>query len=382
MRSDVKVGMALALAFVLVGGFYYFRADERQEPVSLAGGPATAAGNSGLTPSKDAVGRSEKNGSAKRDAHKPARARSDNSKTPDRSAAKSRPTRNVKNRKAGNEPKAKTSPIRRAGAPKKAAARRETSKRQPKADQTKHDLDRAVAAGSQGKPGTAARGIDDQTNAAASKGGRERPNTPSKGRSDVKRESTRRRTGTAASGTAAGAEEKGRSARRDGRKPMAPKTASKSARSATKRPARNVAMDTHKIRSGDTLSSVAEMYYGHQKYADLLVRTNPEITNPDRLRIGQVIRIPPSPEHTIATHTATDPLVDTGASTKKGRSRRTYTVRAGDSFWSIAQEQLGDGKRWSELFELNREATHGDPDRLGLGQVIKLPPRERKKTDK
>ena len=380
MRSDVKVGMALALAFVLVGGFYYFRADERQEPVSLAGGPATAEGNSGLTPSKDAVGRSEKNGSAKRDAHKPARARSDNSKSPDRSAAKSRPTRNVKNRKAGNEPKAKTSPIRRAGAPKKAAARRETSKRQPKSDQTKHDLDRAVAAGSQGKPGTAARGIDDQTNAAASKGGRERPNTPSKGRSDVKGESTRRRAGTAASGTAARAEEKGRSARRDGRKPMAPKTASKSARSATKRAARNVAMDTHKIRSGDTLSSVAEMYYGHQKYADLLVRTNPEITNPDRLRIGQVIRIPPSPDHTIATHPATDPLVNTGASTKKGRSRGTYTVRAGDSFWSIAQEQLGDGKRWNELFELNREATHGDPDRLRLGQVINLPPRERTKT--
>lgn len=380
MRSDVKVGMALALAFVLVGGFYYFRADERQEPVSLAGGPTTAAGNSGLIPSKDSVGRSDKNGSAKRDTHKPARSRSDNSKTRDRSAAKSRPDRNVKNRKAGNETKAETSPIRRTGAAKKAAARRDTPKSRRRSDQTKRDLDGAVAGGSQGaKPGSGALGIDDQTNAVATKGGRERSKTSSNGRSDVKGELTKRGARTATSGTAAGAGEKARSARRAGRKPMAARTESKSARSATKRAARNVAMDTHKIRSGDTLSSVAEMYYGHQKYADLLVRSNPEITNPDRLRIGQVIKIPPSPDHTGAA--AASPAKPR-ATTKKGRSRRTYTVKAGDSFWSIAQEQLGDGKRWSELFELNKEAAHGDPNRLGLGQVINLPPRERTKTGK
>lgn len=379
MRSDVKVGMALALAFVLVGGFYYFRADERQEPVSLAGGPTTAAGNSGLIPSKDAVDRSGKNGSAKRDAHKPARSRSDNSKTPDRSAAKSRSGRNVKNRKAGNETKAKTLPIRRTGAAKKVAAPRDTSKSRRRSDRTKRDLDGAAAAGSQGKPGTGARGIDDQPNAVATKGGRERSKTSSNGRSDVKGKMTKRAAKTAGRGVAAGAGEKARSARRAGRKPMAARTESKSARSATKRAARNVAMDTHKIRSGDTLSSVAEMYYGHQKYADLLVRSNPEITNPDRLRIGQVIKIPPSPDHTgAAAASPTKPR----ATTKKGRSRRTYTVKAGDSFWSIAQEQLGDGKRWNELFELNKEAAHGDPNRLGLGQVINLPPRERTKTGK
>jgi nucleoid-associated protein YgaU len=45
-------------------------------------------------------------------------------------------------------------------------------------------------------------------------------------------------------------------------------------------------------------------------------------------------------------------------------------VRAGDSLWKIAAEVLGSGVRSAEIIALNREI---DPDRLKVGQIIRLP---------
>ena len=49
---------------------------------------------------------------------------------------------------------------------------------------------------------------------------------------------------------------------------------------------------------------------------------------------------------------------------------RTYAVKAGDSFWSIAQSQLGDGSRHAEIAALNPGV---DPMRLAAGTTLKLP---------
>ncbi|MBR3867564.1 MAG: 5'-nucleotidase C-terminal domain-containing protein [Butyricicoccus sp.] len=51
---------------------------------------------------------------------------------------------------------------------------------------------------------------------------------------------------------------------------------------------------------------------------------------------------------------------------------QTYIVRAGDSLWRIAREQLGAGSRWREIFEQNR-AVIRDPDRIYIGQILQLP---------
>jgi N-acetylmuramoyl-L-alanine amidase CwlA len=47
----------------------------------------------------------------------------------------------------------------------------------------------------------------------------------------------------------------------------------------------------------------------------------------------------------------------------------TYTVKSGDSLWKIAQEQLGNGKRYTEIKELNGLTS----DMIYAGQVLKLP---------
>ena len=47
-----------------------------------------------------------------------------------------------------------------------------------------------------------------------------------------------------------------------------------------------------------------------------------------------------------------------------------YTVRAGDTLWSIAATKLGDGARWPSIASLNHLK---DADDITPGQVLKLP---------
>lgn len=51
---------------------------------------------------------------------------------------------------------------------------------------------------------------------------------------------------------------------------------------------------------------------------------------------------------------------------------KTYTVQGGDSLWKIAKKTLGDGSRWSEIYNLNTDKI-GNPDLIYPGQVLTLP---------
>jgi nucleoid-associated protein YgaU len=49
------------------------------------------------------------------------------------------------------------------------------------------------------------------------------------------------------------------------------------------------------------------------------------------------------------------------------------TVHAGDSLWSIAEDQLGAGDRWREVYALNRAVIGTDPDLIQPAQRLRLP---------
>lgn len=49
---------------------------------------------------------------------------------------------------------------------------------------------------------------------------------------------------------------------------------------------------------------------------------------------------------------------------------RTYTIRKGDTLWSIAQREYGDGQKWKDISAANPSA---DPKKLAVGQQITLP---------
>ncbi len=54
-------------------------------------------------------------------------------------------------------------------------------------------------------------------------------------------------------------------------------------------------------------------------------------------------------------------------------STRTYTVKSGDSLSAIAESEMGDAKRWPELYEANKDAIGKNPDMIHPGLELKVP---------
>ena len=49
-----------------------------------------------------------------------------------------------------------------------------------------------------------------------------------------------------------------------------------------------------------------------------------------------------------------------------------YTIVSGDTLYAIAKKFLGDGNKYPDIFEANREVIQ-DPDKIFPGQVIRIP---------
>lgn len=49
-----------------------------------------------------------------------------------------------------------------------------------------------------------------------------------------------------------------------------------------------------------------------------------------------------------------------------------YTIESGDTLWGIAAKFLGNGSKYPEIFEANREVME-DPDKIFPGQKIRIP---------
>lgn len=94
------------------------------------------------------------------------------------------------------------------------------------------------------------------------------------------------------------------------------------------------------------------------------------------------VQVPPRKDSTAEKPTAKKPdprerpggLADRMRDLKKPADKsKSYTIKLGDNFTSIARAHYGDGKYW----ELIQKANPGvDPNRLQVGQVITLPPKD------
>ncbi|MGE5708403.1 MAG: LysM peptidoglycan-binding domain-containing protein, partial [Bacteroidota bacterium] len=50
----------------------------------------------------------------------------------------------------------------------------------------------------------------------------------------------------------------------------------------------------------------------------------------------------------------------------------SYTIQGGDTLWKIAQKLLGNGNRWREIYELNKDVIK-NPNVIHAGVTLKLP---------
>jgi nucleoid-associated protein YgaU len=100
------------------------------------------------------------------------------------------------------------------------------------------------------------------------------------------------------------------------------------------------------VKAGDTLRSIAQGFYGDENQWSRIFNANrDQIDDPDVISVGWILRIP------------TDEL---------------YTVVAGDTLRSIAQQFYGDESQWTRIFDENREQID-DPNVISVGQVLLVP---------
>ena len=150
------------------------------------------------------------------------------------------------------------------------------------------------------------------------------------------------------------------------------------ARPATTPPTRRpttVAGEKYTVKRGDIFVHIVEDHYGAERYWRDVAAANPMI-NPDRIIPGQEIVLPPVAQLRPASSTTTPPTrsATTGATARPESNAAVYVVESGDSLIKIAANALGDGKRFKEIFELNRDQLES-PDQIKVGMKLKLPAR-------
>lgn len=77
---------------------------------------------------------------------------------------------------------------------------------------------------------------------------------------------------------------------------------------------------------------------------------------------------PASTPATKPTATVEPPKRETSQAPKQS----TYTVKSGDCLWNITKKYLGDGSRYNEIYNLNKDKIK-NPNLIYAGQVLTLP---------
>jgi nucleoid-associated protein YgaU len=138
------------------------------------------------------------------------------------------------------------------------------------------------------------------------------------------------------------------------------------------------------VRPAESLWSIAELPLGDGERWREIAALNEGRTMPDGQTFHSSSFLQPGwqllmPEATVAASGLHVQLAGQ-ASAASGESEHTVTVREGDYLSKIAEEELGNGERWQELFDASKgkPQPHGlpaitDPDVIYAGQQITVP---------
>jgi nucleoid-associated protein YgaU len=142
------------------------------------------------------------------------------------------------------------------------------------------------------------------------------------------------------------------------------------AESASAPPSPASAERTYTVRSGDTLSSIAQTQMkSKNKWRDLQKANEDVLHGSTNLKIGMKLKIPGT---TSTSATSSDVAAPAAPPTAAAAGDREYVVKSGDSLWSIAKNQLGSDKYVSALREANSDVLKGGDD-LKIGMKLRLP---------
>lgn len=122
------------------------------------------------------------------------------------------------------------------------------------------------------------------------------------------------------------------------------------------------------VRRGDSLWKIAQEHLGDGMRYREIVALNEAVLHgePSFIDPGLTLRLPSDAA----------PAVDP---TEKSNSNNSYVVKSGDTLWDVAEEELGDGERYPEIFAasqdtVQRDGKHlTDPDLIRPGWELTIP---------
>ncbi|MGE4286753.1 MAG: LysM peptidoglycan-binding domain-containing protein [Phycisphaerae bacterium] len=123
------------------------------------------------------------------------------------------------------------------------------------------------------------------------------------------------------------------------------------------------AKNTYQVKQGDNLGKIAIKIYGDKDVLaniDKIYNANKDrLKNKNSLKVGQELEIPSVDADTGSALKRfagqNKDLLEFQPSSKVVPEMRYYVVKDGDSLWKIAKSQLGSGKRYDEIVELNKK---------------------------
>lgn len=123
------------------------------------------------------------------------------------------------------------------------------------------------------------------------------------------------------------------------------------------------------VQAGDTMSSIAEEWFGDKNKWSMIAKENP-LVDPSTLHIGQKLRLPPKD----AQPTKVKEQVAASGASGPG----TYVVRSGDTLAKIAREVYDDVSKWKTIYDANKSVIGDDPASLKAGMKLKIPEQPKK----
>lgn len=114
------------------------------------------------------------------------------------------------------------------------------------------------------------------------------------------------------------------------------------------------------VKSGDTMSSIAEDWFGDRNKWSLIAKENP-LVDPSTLRIGQKLHLPPKDAQPAKVKEQVVP------------DKNTYIVRSGDTLAKIARELFNDVSKWEAIYNANKSVIGNDPANLKAGMKLTIP---------
>lgn len=137
--------------------------------------------------------------------------------------------------------------------------------------------------------------------------------------------------------------------------------------------------EVYTVEKGDTLSAISREVYGSPGQWRRILEANEDVLDGEKhLRPEMELVIPPASGESNGRAEAqesdgegSEKTLLSGEERDSDDDTTTYTVKEGDTLWSIAKEQYGNGKASKKILEANDRV--GSPEELKEGMELALP---------